>query len=545
MTLNKDQLKALHELKSGANVFLTGGAGTGKTFLLHYFLDLPENKKKNVIVCAPTGVAAINAGGATLHRTFKIPVAALKPLECLGDISDEIKSAQIIIIDEISMCRIDVFQFVMRQIIEAESKSGVHKQIILIGDFYQLPPVVTSKKKPGERYSDKDVLIENYGKVAESGFPFLSPTWKLLGFKTLLLDEIVRQKDHSFSAALNQIRSGDATGLNYINQHFGQKRNPKAIVLTAKNKEAERINNEQLNKINEKVKEYDAIINGEPIKPSDMPVSNILRLKVGARVMSLVNDNSHDISHYSNGSLGTVISLPGKTGLEDGDTIGVAFDNGYTVYIDPYSWKVQKYVCYTQDDSKKKSKKVFGLETIAEIKQYPLKIAYAVTIHKSQGQTYDNLTIMPNRCFVAGQLYVALSRAVSVDKLHLTSDLRSSELITSDIVKDFYNGHLSLTASDFKKMGFSAIQRKLAKLPYYNNLPPSKKKDKPSIKIAKTAKVPSSPQFSHQSKESLYGTLSIIAGREVNSNNVNGICDTLSPARRNVFLKVWNSQFGA
>lgn len=398
-------------------------------------------------------------------------------------------------------------------------------------------------------------MIENYGKVAESGFPFLSPTWKLLGFKTLLLNEIVRQKDRSFSAALNQIRSGDATGLNYINQHFGQKRDPKAIVLTATNKEAERINNEQLNKINEKVKEYDAIINGEPIKPSDMPVSNILRLKVGARVMSLVNDNSHDISHYSNGSLGTVISLPGKTGLEDGDTIGVAFDNGYTVYIDPYSWKVQKYVCYTQDDGKKKSKKVFCLETIAEIKQYPLKIAYAVTIHKSQGQTYDNLTVMPNRCFVAGQLYVALSRAVSVNKLHLTSELRSSELITSDIVKDFYNGQLSLTASDFKKMGLSTIRRKLAKLPYYNSqvvssqpkektnqdLPSRKKKDKPSIKIAKTAKAPSSPQFPHQSKESLYGTLSIIAGREVTSNNVNGICDTLSPARRKVFLKVWNS----
>lgn len=554
MTLNQDQLNALNELRSGANVFLTGGAGTGKTFLLHYFLDLPENKKKNVIVCAPTGVAAINAGGATLHRTFKVPVAALKPLENLGTISDEIKSAQIIIIDEISMCRIDVFQFVMRKIIEAESKSGVHKQIILIGDFYQLPPVVTNRKKPGERYSDKDVLTENYGKSAESGFAFLSPTWKLLGFKTLALNEIVRQKDHSFSAALNQIRGGDVTGLDYINQHFGQEKDLKAIVLTATNKEADRINNEQLNKIGEKSKEYDAIINGEPIKPSDMPVSNILRLKVGARIMSLVNDNSHDMAYYSNGSLGTVISLPRSTELDDGDTISVAFDNGHTVDIEPYSWKVQKYVCYTKDDGKKKSKKVFGLETIAEIRQYPLKIAYAVTIHKSQGQTYDNLTVMPDRCFVAGQLYVALSRAVSVDKLHLTSNLRSSELITSDIVKDFYNGQLSLTTSDFKKMGFLTIQRKLAKLPYYNgqvvgsqpkkpakqDLLPTPKEDKPSIKVTKTAKSPPSPQ-----KESLYGTLSIIAGKEVNSNNVNGICDTLSPARRNVFLKILNSQFGA
>ncbi len=551
MTLNQDQLNALNEMKSGANVFLTGGAGTGKTFLLHYFLDLPENKKKNVIVCAPTGVAAINAGGATLHRTFKVPVAALKPLEAVGTISDEIKSAEIIIIDEISMCRIDVFQLVMRKIIEAESKSDVHKQIILVGDFYQLPPVVTNRKKPGERYSDKDVLIENYGKAAESGFPFLSPTWKLLGFKTLVLNEIVRQKDHSFSTALNLVRSGDASGLDYINQHYGKKKDPKAIVLTATNKEADRINNEQLNKISDKSEEYDAIINGEQIKPSDMPVSKTLRLKVGARVMSLVNDNSNTIAHYSNGSLGTVVSLPSSTYLDDDDTIKVAFDNGFTVDIEPYSWKVQKYVCITINGESKNSKKLFRLETIAEIKQYPLKIAYAVTIHKSQGQTYDNLTVMPNRCFVAGQLYVALSRAVAVEKLHLTSELQSSELITSDIVKDFYHGQLALTASDLKKMGFPAIQKKLAKLPYYNNqvvssqtnakakkqdLTLSKKEDNPSIKAVKATGSLSSPQ----AKVSLYSTLSIIAGQEVNSHNVNVICDRLSSARRNVFMKVLN-----
>lgn len=474
MKLNVGQKKALKLMQNGNNVFLTGGAGTGKTFLLHYFLDTPKVKSKNILVCAPTGVAALQAGGSTLHRTFGIPIKALDPMENIGEISDSLKSAEIIIVDEISMCRVDVFQFFTRKIIEAEKESKIHKQIILIGDFFQLPPVVLTKKKVGERYSDRDILEMNYGANASDGFPFSSPCWSILGFKTAILTEIVRQKDSEFAESLNMLRVGIPDGLKWINDNSATEAMTDAITLCSRNDEAAEINQKKLSILRGKAETYNTITTGEKLKASDMPVPLCLKLKVGCRVMSLVNDRNK-LPLYSNGSLGTIVKIQHNNIVKiphsnetSEDYITVAFDNGNTVDIKPYTWEITRYIA-----RKEKGKVVVQQEVIATITQYPLQIAYAVTIHKAQGQSYEKLIVKPQNCFLPGHLYVALSRATSIKGLFLASPLSSDQLICSEKVKSFYSGNTSSgTESNLtveQKEIIQKIRSDVLALPYYQN----------------------------------------------------------------------------
>lgn len=407
-SFTSDQIHALEVLNTGANVFLTGDAGTGKSFVLNEFIG--RNDDKNIIVCAPTGIAAINVGGSTLHRVFGVPVGVCKPGEYNMHPDEALVKAEIIIIDEISMCRFDVFEFVMRTVQKAES-AGVHKQIIVVGDFFQLPPVITPQ--------DKDAL-ETYWNSAQigSGFAFQSVMWDELHFNNVVLKENVRQKDDAeYIENLNKIRIGDKDGVRWFNTNVSQEPIPGSIYLCGTNRVADAINAEQSALLDEEEHEYEALIKGQ-VSQSDKMTADVLTLKVGMQVMTLVNNADEG---YQNGSIGEIVALKE-------DTVEIHLNSGKYVMVKPYDWEIVNYEM--QDD---KLEKV----VVGNFKQIPLKIAYAITIHKSQGQTYSSANICPD-CFADGQLYVALSRVNSTEGMCLEHDISLRSLKTSAVVKRFY-----------------------------------------------------------------------------------------------------------
>lgn len=425
INMNVGQQIALKALKSGENVFLSGEGGTGKSYVLNRFLK--EVEDKNIIVCAPTGNAAINIGGSTLHRVFNIPVRPIGPMEKPLRTSEILQKADIIIIDEISMCRFDCFEYVAKSILLAEeeaqkkidtkgepSKQLPPKQLIVVGDFLQLPPVIMEK--------DRTVLEKYWGKVMNigDGFAFQAPMWKEFHFVTIVLDEVVRQKELDFVTNLNKIRRGDRTAIAWFNEHAA-KRKQKGIHLCATNKAAEQINLQEARKIKGRTKTYYADIKGT-VGESDKVTSDELKLKVGMQVISLVNDLGN---RYQNGTMGIIKKILPYT-------VEVDFGRPETVEIVPYTWEVINYKITNKNGKSQITKEVIGTFC-----QLPLKVAYAITIHKSQGQTYDVANISPD-CFATGQLYVALSRVRSIKRLHLNTQILPNYLITSQAVLNFY-----------------------------------------------------------------------------------------------------------
>ncbi len=424
--LTKDQKRALGVLESGYNVFLSGEAGTGKSFVLNEYIY--RNKHKNIIVCAPTGIAAIHVGGATLHRVFKVPISVTRPGEYNAKPEDSVVKADVIVVDEISMCRCDIFEYVIRTIQWAEQirqdkenvaamnagdmpKVIMPKQIIVVGDFFQLAPVVTP--------NDRDIL-KNYWDMHQfgEGFAFASPLWKELDFKNVVLKEIVRQKGSAeYIANLNKIRKGDAQGIPWFNANTGRIPLPNSIYLCGTNRAADYINEKESQALKGTPTIYKASTKGQ-VQASDKMTGDSLSLKVGMQVMTLVNNLEEG---YQNGSLGKIVSL-GK------DSVEVKLNSGKYVTVKPYDWEILGYEM--QED--KLERIVLG-----NFKQLPLKIAYAITIHKSQGQTYSSANVSPD-CFAAGQLYVALSRVQNMEGMTLEHDIRYSALKTSLAVKTFY-----------------------------------------------------------------------------------------------------------
>ena len=402
--LKKSQKIALDLMLSGRNVFLSGEAGTGKSYVLRYFLD--SVTKSKVLVCAPTGIAAINVCGATIHRTFKAPIGPIVK-DPVG-VPDVVLEADIIIIDEISMCRCDLFDYVAKTIVDAEERTGKKKQLVVVGDFYQLPPVVTDQ--------DREVL-----EIAE-GFAFQAKLWDYFNFEKVVLTEVVRQGDDvDFVTNLNAIRKGDSSCIAWVNENAAKKEN-KGIHLCSTNKTAADINNQAMRKLKGRVKKYVAIESGE-VTENDRATAQELSLKPGTRVMMLVNDKE---DKYQNGSLGTISEL-------DRDSLVVDLDNGASVIVERHKWEIMKYEVKTFPSGEKKVEQT----VIGTFIQFPIKVAYAITIHKSQGQTYDSANLHPN-CFAAGQLYVALSRVKSIKGLHLVNPIKDDYLITSQAVLNFY-----------------------------------------------------------------------------------------------------------
>ena len=428
--LNEEQQRAYDLMMLGNNMFITGSAGTGKSSAVFKFIEdlKKQNKDKNIVVTAPTGIAAINIGGATFHSTFKYPV---KPILKSDKEYDNIKVkfakiwdiVDVIVIDEVSMLRVDVFDLFCYQLKSIEKRQNRHIQLILIGDFFQLAPVIHPLHM--------DALMMDYNNIKITrGFIFTSQYWMNLGLKPIYLREVIRQKDEEFVKNLELVKVGNVEGIRWINQHAKISSIPddKSIILCSTNKEVEEINNRKLREIDCESEFFEAteiIIPGreEEISENSLPNSRLVELKVGARVTSLRNDKNRA---YQNGSLGTVLGIDVKAG-----SVTVQFDNGNRRDVHICTWDIKVF----DKDEKGKLKEV----VIDSFTQIPLKLAYAVTIHKSQGQTYDSIIIQPDKIFAPGQLYVALSRCKSISGITLTSPIReNTRNIAYPVVKEFY-----------------------------------------------------------------------------------------------------------
>lgn len=389
---------------SNKHIFITGKAGTGKSTLLEYFR---ETTKKKVVVLAPTGVSALNVKGQTIHSFFKFKT----------DITfDKVKKQKdkkyqeldTIIIDEISMVRADLLDCVdkaLRLSCGNDNPFG-GKQMIFFGDLYQLPPVVKSKEK------------EIFKDIYETSYFFSAKVMKDIELEMIELEKIYRQTDEKFIEILNGIRHNDVTDemLEILNQRYNPDfippENSFFIYLTPRNDYAKEINEKELAKLKGKSYSFEAEIVGE-IEENDYPADEKLVLKKGAQVMFLNNDKE---GRWVNGSVGIVEDI----NLYDEEIYVRLPDFKETVAVKQYNWELFNYI---YDPQEKKIK----TEVIGYFRQFPLKLAWAVTIHKSQGKTFDRVIIdLKGGIFAPGQLYVALSRCRSLDGIVLKQKIKKS-----------------------------------------------------------------------------------------------------------------------
>lgn len=411
-------------LMAGYSVFLTGDAGTGKTYLLNKFIQDQRARNRNVMVCAPTGIAALHINGVTLHHQFKADIKTNVDTKTYDEVVYELADVDTLIIDEISICRIDLFEYVVKYIFGANSirkqRNKPKIQVVLSGDFLQLPPVITEE--------DRKILNKFYNRDIAMGFAFESQYWKMLDLHIVILTEVVRQENSEFLQILNRIRLGDKTAVDYIMQNCSKVPIQDAVNLYGKNNSVTERNIAELNNLPTELYTHEAIITGAA-KITDTNAEMILPLKVGARVMTLTNKEMEDGSLiYGNGSLGTVVSI-------NDDSVTVEFDDGFIENIEQYEWKIEEY--YVENSNTTSFPKLCKRE-IGKVIQYPLKLAYAITIHKAQGQTYNAVNINPYT-WDCGQLYVALSRVKDIKNLYITSEINYDYLVISLNVIKFYN----------------------------------------------------------------------------------------------------------
>lgn len=407
--------------ETNENIFLTGKAGTGKTTFLKY---LKDNCTKNIVVSAPTGVAAINAGGVTLHSLFQLPFHPFLPTkthsnELLGKIrlnkqrQQLLCKMELLVIDEISMVRCDVMDAI-DTILKSVRRNydlpfgGV--QLLCIGDLHQLPPVAQSH--------EWSILSEYY----PSPFFFDSLAVKTQMPLLIELDKIYRQKEGSFVRLLNKIRTnnmdqGDFEDLNLLYQPgFIPADDEKYITLSTHNKQAELINQQQLNRIIAPATTYHAVVERE-FAEQLFPADAALALKVGAQVMFLKNDTI--LKRYYNGKIGTVSFLNEETITVDCD--------GLEINVSPEKWENSRYTLNQKDG-------IIEQEVLGTFSQYPLRLAWAITIHKSQGLTFEKVMIDAGAAFSSGQVYVALSRCTSLEGVVLLSKIPATAIYSSDHV---------------------------------------------------------------------------------------------------------------
>ena len=321
--------------------------------------------------------------------------------------------AGVLIIDEISMVRADIFETVSKILKEVMGNNDPFggKQIICVGDFDQLPPVVSPREET------------SFKKFYESSYSFSTEAWKESNFKTLILPTSFRQSnDDLFLSQLNLIKKGNPYAIEIFNNKCYKPKQEDAITLTTTNKIALDINLKGLNRLKTPTKTFKASVIGD-ISQKDYPTEEILSLKVGARVLMIANDNVN--FDYCNGDLGTIIKInPNKSVI-------VELDNGNEASVIPITWEIFDY--NVDNGNLKKT-------PIGEFIQLPLKLGYAITIHKSQGQTLEkiNLEVGKYGCFCPGQLYVGLSRARTLNSITLPTKLKHSDVIISSEVKEFY-----------------------------------------------------------------------------------------------------------
>ncbi len=423
--------------KTGKSVFLTGKAGTGKTTFLK---KVVAESKKRVVVVAPTGIAAINAGGVTIHSFFQLPLHPFIPgmkIESKFAFSKEkrsiIKTIDILVIDEISMVRcdlLDAIDSVLRRFRNRNKPFG-GVQLLMIGDLQQLSPVVTD--------DDVRFLSQYY----PSPYFFGSRALSMVDYVTIELKEVYRQQDLEFISILNAVRSGRPSLeiIKALNSRYDPDFVPSSdegyIRLTTHNSIADEYNARQLSLIDEPAHCFDADISGN-FPESSYPVDFRLELKAGAQVMFVKNDPSSDKRYY-NGKIGIVTDFCEEYILVQcpGEDEKIA--------VEPLEWENSRYVINEQTQE-------LDSEVIGVFRQYPLRLAWSITIHKSQGLTFDKAIIDAASSFASGQVYVALSRCRTLEGMVLATPLRQDSVITDLRVEDYIEGQDAAAARSLSRL---------------------------------------------------------------------------------------------
>lgn len=420
ITLSEEQQKIFNRFENtSSHLFITGKAGTGKSVLLQF---IRQHSKKKFIVLAPTGVAALNVGGQTIHSFFLLPPTFIetKNLHLNSKTSKILKTLDAIIIDEVSMVRVDVMDaidFLLRKARGNDQPFG-GIQTIMFGDLYQLPPVVN------------DPELRQYFETMNGGFYFFnSLAWTNTDLEIYELNQNFRQTDEKFKSILNAIRTGlvDNDIISYLNERASVSIPTTGVLTLATiNPTVFEINHAKLEGLPDTSFEYHASIDGN-LEETAFPTEKTLRLKKGAQIMMLKNDQK---KRWVNGSIGTIESIAKNE-------IKVNID-GLVHTIAPETWNKIRY--YFNADKRRVEE-----EVVSSFTQYPLRLAWAITIHKSQGQTYESVAIdLGWGAFAHGQTYVALSRCKSLETLYLKRPVTYKDIIVDPaIVKFMKNANIN------------------------------------------------------------------------------------------------------
>ena len=412
------------------SVFLTGKAGTGKTTFLKY---IAENTDKNFAIAAPTGVAAINAGGMTLHSLFQLPFGIYLPgfhehdsaiqitsrntlfknLHLSKSKRELLQELELLIIDEVSMVRCDMLDAVdaiLRGVRKRHQPFG-GVQVLFIGDLYQLSPVA----KPDEW----SIMKDHY----ESPFFFHSKVVQESPPLCIQLNKIYRQSEQVFINLLNNVRNNEVSSddLELLNSRLSHMQLEGAVTLTTHNQKADAINVQELSKLSGDSFRFRATVESD-FPERNYPTDEVLTLKKGARIMFIKNDTSEDKRYY-NGKIATITHV-------DEDAIEVEFDDGDVFDLNKVSWLNIKYQYNSTTDDIEE-------EELGSFTQFPIRLAWAITIHKSQGLTFQKAIIDAGSSFTPGQVYVALSRCTSLEGIVLQSPITHRQITTNPQVVEY------------------------------------------------------------------------------------------------------------
>jgi hypothetical protein len=408
---------------SSKNIFLTGRAGTGKTTFLH---QLKTHSPKRMIVVAPTGVAAINAGGVTIHSFFQLPIGPFLPTHPPEGFNkmfrkekiNIIKSLDLLVIDEISMVRADVLDAVdaVLRRFRRSSKPFGGVQLLMIGDLQQLPPVV----------KDEDWVILK--KAYQTPYFFGSQALNRTDYVTIELKQIFRQSDEHFIDILNRVRNNElnSESLELLNSRyvpdFQKKSDEQIIQLTTHRYQAQEINQQKLDAIAEQEYVFEAQIYDE-FPEWSYPVEKLLKLKLGAQVMFAKTVSEHSKEFY-NGKIGEIIDI------SEYKIVVKCPGDDFEIVVPRVEWKTIRYEIDNET-------KAIREHVIGTFYQYPLRLAWAMTIHKSQGLTFDKVAVDARAAFAHGQVYVALSRCKTLEGLVLTSKIDANSLHNDQQIRQY------------------------------------------------------------------------------------------------------------
>ncbi|PTX14424.1 PIF1-like helicase [Pontibacter mucosus] len=389
MQLSTKQQLFLDMALEGKNIFLKGKAGTGKSTITKIAIKALEEAGRKVVAIAPTGVAANNIGGQTIHSMFRLNPYGVLDFESCNEVSGEkkrlLKNIDTIFIDEVSMLRPDILDGINWTLLKNGCKGLEHYQVIFVGDMKQLPPIINDNTRA--------VLYQNY----EGDRVFDAQIYPLLNVTVVELDEILRQSDTDFIDALNLCREGLKAP--YFRQFLGSAPNG-GIVLAPHNATVAAYNKAGLAAINSELIEFEAKIQGN-LKADDFNLESHIQVKHGAKIMYLVNSKTAPLV---NGTLGEFIVKDKKYFIRA---------EGIDYALEPVFFTKKEYV-FSREENRLK------LQEVGSIEQMPFKLAYALSIHKSQGLTFDEVTIdLRKPCFQEGQLYVALSRVRTPEGLRI------------------------------------------------------------------------------------------------------------------------------